>query len=226
MQDEIARNSGRWVGRPIRRLEDPRHLTGAATFVDDLSVPGLAHLAFVRSPHAAATIKSVDTAAAADGAHVVAVITAGDLADLDPWIPTLRRPEYVPTELPLLARDRVRHAGEAVAMVIAESRHAAEDAADRVMVEYEPAQAVTSMQAALAEGAPQVHDEGNVLLDVPFADDPELDNAFAEAEVVVEGLFETARVCALPLEARAYAAWCCTRRPRCRTSCARRWPAS
>lgn len=203
MHDEIARNSGRWVGRPIRRLEDPRHLTGTATFVDDINLPGLAHLAFVRSPHAAARITGIHTDAAAALDGVVAVITARDLGGLDPWVPTLRRPEFVPTELVLLARDRVRHTGEAVAMVIAESRHAAEDAADQVVVDYEADEAVMSIEAALAQSAPRVHDEGNVLLDVPFADDPELERAFSQAEVVVDGVFETARVCALPLEARA-----------------------
>jgi aerobic carbon-monoxide dehydrogenase large subunit len=194
-----------WVGRSIRRLEDPRHLTGAATFVDDISLPGMAYLAFARSPHAAARIERIDTSEAAARDGVVAVLTRDDFPDLDPWIPALKRPrsEYLPTELVLLARDRVRHVGEAVAMVVAESPHLAEDAAERVLVEYEPTEAVTTIEAALAQDAPRVHDDGNVLLDVAFADDPELDRIFAEAEVVVEGVFETARVCALPLEARA-----------------------
>lgn len=203
MPDEVALDSGRWVGRPIRRLEDPRHLTGAATFVDDIAVPGVAYLAFVRSPHAAARVEAIDPepARAADG--VIAVLTAADFPDLDPWVPALDRPEFVPTELVLLARDRVRHVGEAVAMVIADSPHAAEDAAEKVVVEYEPEEAVTTIDAALADGAPLVHEQGNVLLDVRFADDPELERSLTEAGVVVEGVFESGRVCALPLEPRA-----------------------
>ncbi|MBV9918208.1 MAG: xanthine dehydrogenase family protein molybdopterin-binding subunit [Solirubrobacterales bacterium] len=203
MEDEVARNSGRWVGRPIRRLEDRRHLTGAATFVDDIAVPGVAHLAFVRSPHAAARIESVDVSAAQACDDVVAVLTREDFPELEPWIPALDRPEFVRTELVLLARDRVRHVGEAVAMVIAESPHAAEDAVEQVVVRYEPTEPVASIEAALAEGAPRVHEEGNVLLDVAFADDPELERVFDQAEVVVHGVFETGRVTALALEARA-----------------------
>jgi carbon-monoxide dehydrogenase large subunit len=203
MPDEIAGNSGRWVGRPIRRLEDPRHLTGTATFVDDIRLPDLAYLAFVRSPHAAARITSIDTAAANAHDGVLAVLTREDFPELEPWVPALNRPEYVATELVLLARDRVRHVGEAVAMVVARTPHAAEDGAERVRVEYEVTEAVMSIDAALQADAPRVHDEGNVLFDVPFADDPELEDAFERAAVVVAGEFESGRVCALPLEGRA-----------------------
>jgi carbon-monoxide dehydrogenase large subunit len=88
-------------------------------------------------------------------------------------------------------------------MVVAETPHAAEDGADLVRVEYEVTDAVTSLEAALEPDAPRVHEQGNVLLDVAFADDPEVEDAFARAAVVVDGEFETGRVCALPLEARA-----------------------
>ncbi len=203
MSDEIARNSGRWVGQPIQRLEDPRHLTGTAMFVDDIRLPDLAHVAFVRSPHAAARIVSIETAVAAEHDGVIAVLTRADFPELEPWMPALNRPEYVATELVLLAREQVRHVGEAVAMVVAETPHLAEDAAELVRVEYEVTEAVMSLAAALEPDAPRVHEQGNVLLDVPFAEDPELEDAFARAAVVVEGEFETGRVCALPLESRA-----------------------
>jgi aerobic carbon-monoxide dehydrogenase large subunit len=166
-------------------------------------VPELAHMAFARSPHASARIVSIDTAAAAAHDDVVAVLTHRDFPDLDPWLPALNRPEYVATELVLLAREQVRHVGEAVAMVVAETPHAAEDAAELVRVDYDVTDTVTSLAAALEPGAPRVHEHGNVLLDVQFADDAALEDAFARAAVVVDGEFETGRVCALPLEGRA-----------------------
>jgi aerobic carbon-monoxide dehydrogenase large subunit len=199
---EHAALGGRWVGRPIRRVEDPRHLTGTARFVDDLRRPGLLSLAFARSPHAAARITAIDTEAAASTPGVRAVLTARDLG-VDPLVPMLDRPEFVAVELPLLARDRVRHAGEPVAMVVADTPHAAEDGAERVAVEYEEEPAVTSIEQALAGDAPRVHDEGNVLLDVDFHDDPQLDGLFAEAALVLEESFASGRVCALPMEGRA-----------------------
>jgi aerobic carbon-monoxide dehydrogenase large subunit len=200
---EDAAVGGRWVGRPIRRVEDARHLTGRASFVDDIRRPGLLSIAFVRSPHGAARIASVDTAPALAVDGVRLVLTAGDLGDIEPWVPRLDRPEFVPVELPLLARDRVRHVGEPIALVIAESPHAAEDGAERVAVEYEVTDAVTSIDVALADDAPRVHDEGNVLLDVAFHDDPELDGRLDAAELVLDETFDSARLTAVPLEGRA-----------------------
>jgi carbon-monoxide dehydrogenase large subunit len=194
---------GRWVGRPIRRLEDRRHLTGTASFVDDIRRPGLLSIAFVRSPHGAARIDGVDPSGALEIAGVRHVITAADLGDVDSLVPRLDRPEFVAVEMPLLAADRARHAGEPVALVIAETPHAAEDGAERVAVEYEPLPAVTSIDAALAGDAPAVHDEGNVLLDVAFHDDPELDTALEDAALVLEGTFDSGRLTALPMEGRA-----------------------
>ena len=106
-----------------------------------------------------------------------AVLTAADLGDLEPLTPMLNRPEFVAVEFPMLAAERVRHAGEPVAMVVADSPHAAEDATELIVVDYEPDDAVASIEAALEDDAPLVHGEldSNVLLDVPFADDPEID---------------------------------------------------
>jgi aerobic carbon-monoxide dehydrogenase large subunit len=198
-----AAKGGRWVGRPIRRVEDARHLTGRASFVDDIRRPGLLSIAFVRSPHGAARVTGVDAAPALETPGVRHVLTAADLPDLEPLVPRLDRPEFVAVEMPLLARDRVRHAGEPVALVVADTPHAAEDGAERVAVEYEPVAAVTSIDAALAGDAPAVHDEGNVLLDVDFHDDPDLDAALDEAALVLDETFDSARVTALPMEGRA-----------------------
>jgi len=193
---------GRWVGRPMRRVEDARHLTGTASFVDDIRRPGLLSIAFARSPHGAARIVSIDTAPALETDGVRAVITAADL-DTEPWVPRLDRPEFVAVEMPLLASDRVRHVGEPIALVIADDPHAAEDGAERVAVEYDLTDAVTSIDAALAEDAPRVHDEGNVLLDVAFHDDPDLDGRLHDAALVLDETFDSARLTAVPMEGRA-----------------------
>src|SRR3954449_12775675 len=195
---------GRWVGRSIRAVEHRRHLTGTGAFVDDLQRPGLRHLAFVRSPHPAARITRIDTDEARATPGVDAVLTAADLGDTAPLVPMLAREDFVPVEMPLLARDEVRHVGEPVAMVVAETPHAAEDGAERVRVEYEERPAVASLEAALADGAPAVHDDApdNVLLDVRHADD-DVAPDFEQAAAVIEASFRTARVTAMPMEGRA-----------------------
>lgn len=205
MDAEAAALGGRWIGRSVARVEDRRHLTGDASFVDDISPPGLLHAAFTRAPQAAALIAGVDTAPALAVEGVRAVLTAADIGELTPLVPRLNRPEFVPVELPLLARDAVRHVGEPVALVIAESPHAAEDGADRVRVRYQAVDPVTSLDAALAAGAPRVHAglDSNVLLDVPFADDPEIDAVIAEAPLAIEATFSSGRLSAVPLEGRA-----------------------
>jgi aerobic carbon-monoxide dehydrogenase large subunit len=205
MDAEAAALGGRWVGRPVPRVEDRRHLTGDATFVDDVRTAGVLHLAFARSPHGAARIEGIDTSEAAEAPGVRAVLTAADLGDLEPLVPMLNRPEFVPVEFPMLAAERVRHAGEPVAMVVADSPHAAEDATELIAVDYEPDDAVGSIEAALEGDAARVHDEleSNVLLDVPFADDPEMDDVLAGAELVVEAEFSSGRLTAVPLEGRA-----------------------
>lgn len=205
MDAESAALGGRWVGRSVARVEDRRHLTGDAAFVDDILRPGVLHVAFTRAPHGAARIAAVDTAPALAVEGVRAVLTAADLGELTPLVPRLNRPEFVAVEMPLLARDAVRHVGEPVAMVVAESPHAAEDGAERVLVRYEAGVAVTSLDAALAADAPRVHAEldSNVLLDVPFADDARLGAVFGDAALAVEARFSSSRLSAVPLEGRA-----------------------
>lgn len=194
---------GRWIGRALRRVEDPRHLTGTASFVDDIRRPGVLSLAFTRSAQAAARVAGLETEAARATDGVRAVLTASDLGDVAPLVPRLDRPDFIAVELPLLARDRVRHVGEPLAMVVADTPHAAEDGAERVVVDYEPGPAVSSIEAAIADDAPRVHDEGNVLLDAAFYDDPALDGLLEEAALVLEESFASARLSAVPLEGRA-----------------------
>ena len=155
----------RLLGTRQKRNEDPRLLTGRALFVDDVELPGMAHAAFVRSPYAHARLGAVDAGAARAMDGVLGVYAADDLGDYWQHGPLLVPPPPVEgmefhqrTQVPL-ARGKVRHVGEPVAVVVAESRYLAEDAAEQVFVDYEPLPAVVGLEAALAPGAPLVHDD-------------------------------------------------------------------
>src|SRR5919107_363869 len=145
-------SSGRsWVGRSVPRVEDARHLTGRGMFVDDIERPRMLYAAFARSPFGAARVEKVSIEEALGVAGVERVITRSDLEDVPGLRPILHRPEFVGVDMPLLSGERIRHAGEPVALVLADSPHAAEDGADAVAVEYERQDAVVSLDAALAE---------------------------------------------------------------------------
>src|SRR5918997_5603619 len=198
-------SSNGWVGRSIPRVEDARHLTGRSLFVDDIERPRLLYAAFVRSPFGAARVKGVSVENALEIPGVERAITRSDLEGIRGLEPMLHRPEFVGVEIPLLSGESIRHAGEPVAMVLADSPHTAEDGADTVQVDYERQEPVVSLGAALAEDARTVHEEmeDNVLLDVRTSDNPEVDEAFEGAQLVVEATFETGRVAAVPMEGRA-----------------------
>ncbi len=145
------------VGKRIRRREDPRLITGTATYLDDIKMPGMVHAVIVRSPHGAARIKCIDTKAALALPGVLAVFTGADVKHLGPVpcaasLPDLRVPHHH-----LLAQDRVYFSGHPVAVVVARDRYIARDAADLVEVDYEALPAVTDPEKAIAEGAPAVH---------------------------------------------------------------------
>src|SRR6516165_7894864 len=160
--------AGGWIGRSLRRAEDRYLLTGRGSFVGDQEAPGTLHLVVVRSDVAAATIEAIDSSAALRQPGVAAVVTAADLAGVAPLRGVLVRPEFVATDMPVLAVGRVRHVGEPIAAVLADSAYLAEDAAELVEVAYRDLPAVVSAGDALAADAPAVHEEapGNVLLDV------------------------------------------------------------
>jgi carbon-monoxide dehydrogenase large subunit len=153
------------IGQAVTRFEDGRLLRGRGRYHDDVRVPGQVHMVVVRSIHAAACVRAVESAAAGAMPGVLAVYTAADLGDdLGTMKMTLkrRRPDGSPMFAPPhrgLARDRVRHVGDPIALVVAETRAQAEDAAERVHVDYEPMPAVTSTAAAAEPGAPAVWDE-------------------------------------------------------------------
>ena len=164
------------VGAEVRRKEDPNLLCGRGKFVDDFTPVGTAYMAFATSPVAHGRIDGIDTTEAAAVEGVLAVWTAADIADMPapPGVPGLERP--------LLASEKVRFAGEAVAVVAAESRAAATDAAALVLADIEPLPAAASVEAATAEGAARIDPNvpGNVVFTLP-AENPEVDRALQEA---------------------------------------------
>ncbi len=190
---------GSILGTSVRRVEDLELITGASTYVGNLALPGLAHLAFVRSPLAHARITAIDTAAAAAAPGVLAVYTA---ADLD--LPAHHGLMVINPELPRppLATDRVRFVGEAVAVVVAETKAAAVDAAELVEVDYDPLPAVVDPEAALEPGAPtQFEGRTNLAAGVRSAGaDP-----LAGAEVVVRARMVNQRLAVMPMEGNAIA---------------------
>ena len=156
---------GPFFGARVRRNEDARLLTGRALFVDDVHLAGMLHVAFLRADEAHARVRSIDVAAARQRPGVVAVVTAADLGEVWRPGPLLVPPPPIPdivfhvrTQVPLV-RDTIRHAGEPLAMVVAESRYLAEDALGDIVVDLEPLGVVTDLEAALAPGAPRVHDD-------------------------------------------------------------------
>jgi carbon-monoxide dehydrogenase large subunit len=154
------------IGQRIKRNEDPRLLTGQALFVDDVQMPGMLHVAFLRSDYAHARLLSIDVSAARERPGVVGVYTAQDLGSDWKRAPALVSPPptikdivfHSRTQVPLV-KDKVRHAGEPLAMVVAESRYVAEDAVEDILVDLEPLPAVIDMEQALEPGSPLVHDD-------------------------------------------------------------------
>jgi carbon-monoxide dehydrogenase large subunit len=192
------------VGAPVRRREDPRLLTGRGRYVGDVELSRLLHVAFVRSAHAHARLRAVDTAAAAAHPGIVDVVTGRD-----PFVARLgirarsALPGYVETEQPILAWPVARHAGEALAAVVGADRYAVEDAAALVGVDYEPLPAAVDALRATREGTPRVHEaaSGNAYLVRRFQGG-DVETALGRAAVVIERTFRTNRQCAAPLEGR------------------------
>src|SRR5256714_5013588 len=187
----------RLFGSSIKRREDPRLITGKGVYVDDVKLPATTYASFVRSPHAHARIKAIDSSAARKLPGVVAVYTgkelsAGGVKSLPVgWLlPNIKLPPHLP-----LAVDRARYMGDAVAVVIAESPYVARDAADLVEVEYEPLPAVADPAKAVQRGAPAVHDDApdNVCFRWQLGDKAATDKAFAGAAKAVKESFRNHR---------------------------------
>lgn len=208
-------NVSQRVPRFRGRREDGRLLTGAGRYTADHDAPGQAHAAFLRADRAHARLLSLDLAAALAAPGVLAVLTGEDAAAagygrgraLGP--PGRGEPLKAPGG-PALARDRVRFVGEPVAIVVAETAHAAQDAVENIVAEYEDLPAVVEARAALAEGAPVLHDAvpGNLAFETGFGDAAAVEAAFARAVHVVRLEQESARVVGNPMEPKAaLAAW-------------------
>lgn len=196
------------MGTPVRRREDPRLITGASTYTDDIQRPDMLYCELVRSPYAHARITEIDVAEAEGAEGVVAVVTGADLEGVVGGLPVAHRLEELkePPHRPLTI-DKVRYAGDAVAAIVAESRFAARDAAERVRVEYEELDPVVDLEAAIADGAPLVHEEegSNVAFEFPFAAG-DVDAAFADADVVIRQRMMNQRQIPVAIEPRSVVA--------------------
>jgi carbon-monoxide dehydrogenase large subunit len=207
------------IGDTVRRKEDLRLVTGRGCYSDDFNFPGQAYAAMVRSPHAHARIRSIDTTEARAMPGVLGVLTGQDaLADGLKRIPHLAAPGTAPdivlknrdgSPVPaaphhVLPADRVRHVGTAVAFVIAETIAQAKDAAEKVVVDYEPLPAVTQGIASLAKDAPRLYDDlPNVMIDAEVGDAAATDAAFAAAAHVTRLETWVNRVTGVPMEPRS-----------------------
>jgi carbon-monoxide dehydrogenase large subunit len=190
----------KWVGKSIRRVEDPKFLRGRGGYIADLVTPGMLHAAVLRSPHAHARIVSIDTTAAVALAGVHAVITGARAAELTDPLPDFG-PDPANHTWRCLAVEKVRYVGEGVAVVVADNRYLAEDALGLIEVEYEPLPPVVDPEAALAEGAPLVHEPlgSNCAYERAF-DFGEVDRDFAEADLIVRDRLRWHRSGGQPLE--------------------------
>ena len=196
------------IGLSVKRREDRRLLTGRGHYVDDVRLPHLCHAAIVRSPHAHARIVGVDARRATALPGVLAVLTIADLPECAAAVPSLvTSPRFRPYVQPAIAGPKVRHAGEAVAVVVADDVYRAADAAEVLDVRYAVLPAVATVEAALAKGAARVFDEWPDNVAGPAAGAVgDVTRGFAQAHVVVEARLSVPRVAAMPIEPRGVVA--------------------
>ena len=195
------------LGRARTRKEDARLVTCQTTWTDNLVLPGMLQMAFVRSPYAHARITGVDLSAAKEMPGVVAAFSAADFGEQGSlpcgWPVT---PDIVIPHHPPMATDEVRYVGEAVAVVVARDRYAAADAVDAVDVSYEPLEPVLDMRTALDENAPKVHEAGNKSYEFVFPTSGDIDAAFSGADVVLKREYRQQRLIPCAMEPRAVVA--------------------
>jgi carbon-monoxide dehydrogenase large subunit len=197
--------TARVLGASIKRREDPRFITGKGNYTDDLKLSGMTHAVFVRSPHANAKIRKIDTAKASKAPGVVAIFTGKDMTGVNSlpcgWLlPELKIPPHMP-----LATDAAHYVGDPVAVVIAESQSAASDAAELVAVDWDVLPSVTSTEKAAAKGSPQIHEVApdNVAFKWQIGDGAATDAAFKSAAVTVKKRIVNQRLVANAMEPRA-----------------------
>jgi carbon-monoxide dehydrogenase large subunit len=193
-----------WVGKKLKRKEDPRLVQGISHYTDDLKMPNLLYCAFVRSPYAHAEIKEIRTEAAAKHPGVAAVYTSEDTSAVGMVPCAIAMPGLKVPRHPVLAQGRVRYVGEPVAVVAADSLYAARDAAELVEVDYEPLPVVTDMEKALGNDTAFVHDEFATNLAFTHAlKNGDTDKAFASAACVVKQRMLSQRLAPAAMEPRA-----------------------
>ena len=190
--------SRRWLGKSVNRVEDPRFLRGQGRYIDDIKLPGMAHAATVRSPHAHARIVSIDTEAAKRLPGVIAVVTGRDVAELAAPLPSFGAGPIVQD---LIAIEKVRHFGETVAAVIADDRYIAEDACDLIEVQYEPLPVVLDPFEAREDDAPLVHEAlGTNTAYARTFSFGEVEQAFADAPRKVQASLRWPRSTGMPMD--------------------------
>ena len=200
------------IGANVKRKEDKRFITGKGRYVDDIKLQGMTFAQFVRSPHAHARVKGIDSSAALKMPGVVAVLTGQQIVDdqvgnlICGW--AIHSKDGTPMKMgawPAMAPETVRFVGQAVAVVIAETRNQARDAAEAVAVDYEELPAAPNIRAAIASGAPQLHPEapGNIVYDWELGDKAATDDAFAKAANVVSLELTNNRLVPNAMEPRA-----------------------
>ncbi|HEY6786717.1 MAG TPA: xanthine dehydrogenase family protein molybdopterin-binding subunit [Trebonia sp.] len=197
------------LGRARLRKEDYRLITGQTNWTDNITLPGLLHVAFLRSPYAHARITSVDVSAALGQPGIIAAYSGADFAAEQGSLPCAWpvTPDIVMPAHPPMAVDEVRYVGEAVACVVARDRYAAADALAAIEVGYEPLPPVLDIRTALDEGSPKVHEAGNKSFEWPFAGG-DLDAAFRDAPVVIERTYRQQRLIPSAMEPRAVVCSC------------------
>ena len=203
----MAATAPKYVGSRLKRIEDPRFITGAGQFMEDITLPGMAHAAILHSPHAHARIRGIDASRALAHPGVVAVFTGKDLEHEVSALPCAWQAGGVENQVNTpraLAVDEVHYVGDAVAVVVAEDPYTARDARDLVAVDYEILPAVVDAEQATFEGAPQVHDNApnNICMRWTAGNQEGTDAAFAGAEVVVEQKLVNQRLIPTPMETR------------------------
>jgi aerobic carbon-monoxide dehydrogenase large subunit len=196
------------LGKARTRKEDARLVTGQTVWTDNLVLPGMLHMAFLRSPYAHAKITSVDVSAAKSLPGVVAAFSGADFADEQASLPCAWpvTPDIVIPSHPPMATDEVRYVGEAVAAVVARDRYAAADALASIDVSYEPLEPVLDIRTALDAGAPKVHEAGNKSYEFVFPTSGDIDAAFSGAAVVLEREYRQQRLIPCAMEPRAVVA--------------------
>lgn len=213
---KVTPRAGKILGARLKRKEDPEMLRGEAKFTADLTLPGMLHMAILRSEYGHARIKSIDISAALKMPGVVRVLTAADIENKMMPLPCVWIPGGVVSHFPshpfgvpgagnVLATDRVRYTGDPVAVVVAETRYQAYDALSAIRVDYHPLPVVVDAEEALKAGAPQLHDEvaNNLNAYIPYGNKEAAERAIAEAEVKVSLSIRNQRTINSPIEPRA-----------------------